>query len=59
MLHLSTLDLWDLDGQSLERCILQIANVAVGGNFVGFSVEQTPSPQSMVVDYVRVYEITN
>ncbi len=34
-----------------------LLNVAVGGNFVGFPVEQTPFPQTMVVDYVRVYEI--
>ncbi|MBE2280182.1 MAG: glycoside hydrolase family 16 protein [Ignavibacteriaceae bacterium] len=33
-----------------------ILNVAVGGNYVGFPTSQTPFPQSMVVDYVRVYK---
>lgn len=34
-----------------------ILNVAVGGNYVGFPTSQTPLPQSMVIDYVRVYDI--
>jgi len=34
-----------------------IMNVAVGGNYVGFPTSQTPFPQSLVVDYVRVYEL--
>ncbi|GAB4418710.1 MAG: glycoside hydrolase family 16 protein [Bacteroidia bacterium] len=33
-----------------------LLNVAVGGNFVGFPTSQTPFPQTMVVDYVRVYK---
>jgi beta-glucanase (GH16 family) len=32
-----------------------ILNVAVGGNFVGFPTEQTPFPQKMTVDYVKIY----
>jgi beta-glucanase (GH16 family) len=32
-----------------------ILNVAVGGNFPGSPNEETVFPQSMVVDYVRVY----
>lgn len=32
-----------------------ILNVAVGGNYLGFPTNQTPFPQSMLVDYVRVY----
>lgn len=32
-----------------------ILNVAVGGNYVGFPTNQTPFPQKMIVDYVRVY----
>lgn len=32
-----------------------ILNVAVGGTFVGFPTSGTPFPQSMVIDYVRVY----
>jgi beta-glucanase (GH16 family) len=33
-----------------------ILNVAVGGNYVGFPTADTPFPQSMVIDYVRVYQ---
>lgn len=37
-----------------------ILNVAVGGTFVGFpSPDGTRFPQTMVVDYVRVYQETN
>ncbi len=32
-----------------------ILNLAVGGNYVGFPTNQTPFPQTMYVDYVRVY----
>lgn len=30
-------------------------NLAVGGNYVGWPTSQTPFPQSLVIDYVRVY----
>jgi beta-glucanase (GH16 family) len=33
-----------------------ILNVAVGGNYVGYPTSQTPFPQSMLVDYVKVYQ---
>jgi beta-glucanase (GH16 family) len=33
-----------------------ILNVAVGGNFVGFPTTGTPFPQTMYVDYVKVYK---
>jgi len=33
-----------------------ILNVAVGGNYVGFPTSETPFPQSMLIDYVRVYK---
>jgi len=33
-----------------------LLNVAVGGNYVGFPTSQTPFPQSMTIDYVRVYK---
>ena len=36
-----------------------ILNVAVGGNYVGFPTSQTPFPQTMTVDYVRVYQLTD
>lgn len=36
-----------------------IMNVAVGGNYVGFPTTGTSFPQTMSVDYVRVYESAN
>ena len=33
-----------------------ILNVAVGGDYVGFPTEKTDFPQTMFVDWVRVYE---
>jgi beta-glucanase (GH16 family) len=36
-----------------------ILNVAVGGNYVGFPTPQTPFPQTMLVDYVKVYKELN
>lgn len=36
-----------------------ILNVAVGGNYVGFPTQQTPFPQTMLVDYVKVYKVVN
>jgi beta-glucanase (GH16 family) len=33
-----------------------ILNIAVGGTYVGFPTNQTPFPQTMTVDYVRVYK---
>lgn len=36
-----------------------ILNVAVGGGFVGFPTDKTPFPQSLIVDYVRVYQKSN
>ena len=36
-----------------------ILNVAVGGNYVGFPSSQTPFPQTMYVDYVKVYKEAN
>lgn len=36
-----------------------ILNVAVGGNYVGFPTPLTPFPQTMYVDYVRVYKLAN
>ncbi|MEI7492859.1 MAG: glycoside hydrolase family 16 protein [Bacteroidota bacterium] len=32
-----------------------ILNVAVGGNYVGFPSSLTPFPQTMIIDYVKVY----
>lgn len=36
-----------------------ILNVAVGGNYVGFPTPQTPFPQTLLVDYVKVYKEAN
>lgn len=36
-----------------------LLNLAVGGNYVGFPTASTNFPQSMLVDYVRVYEEVN
>lgn len=36
-----------------------ILNVAVGGTFVGSPTSLTPFPQTMMVDYVRVYDLEN
>lgn len=33
-----------------------LLNLAVGGNYVGFPTSQTPFPQQMIIDYVRVYK---
>ncbi|MEI8047972.1 MAG: glycoside hydrolase family 16 protein [Bacteroidota bacterium] len=33
-----------------------ILNVAVGGNYLGFPTNQTPFPQTMLIDYVKVYK---
>ncbi|GAB5472315.1 MAG: glycoside hydrolase family 16 protein [Maribacter sp.] len=36
-----------------------LMNLAVGGTFVGFPNEETVFPQTMLVDYVRVYKNSN
>ncbi len=36
-----------------------LLNVAVGGNYVGFPTADTPFPQKMIIDYVKVYQETN
>lgn len=39
-----------------DHAFFLILNIAVGGNYVGFPTAQTPFPQKMTVDYVRVYQ---
>lgn len=47
----------DLPGQWVfDKPFFIILNVAVGGNYVGFPTSQTPFPQTMLIDYVRVYK---
>ncbi|HZX59131.1 MAG TPA: glycoside hydrolase family 16 protein, partial [Mucilaginibacter sp.] len=36
-----------------------IVNLAVGGDFPGATVDESLLPESMYVDYVRVYKQTN
>jgi beta-glucanase (GH16 family) len=36
-----------------------ILNVAVGGNYLGFPTSQTPFPQTMFIDYIKVYTEEN
>ncbi|MBE0673563.1 MAG: glycoside hydrolase family 16 protein [Bacteroidales bacterium] len=36
-----------------------ILNVAVGGTYVGFPTSQTIFPQTMIIDYVKVYQEAN
>lgn len=56
----------DIRYQSIERSDIEgewvfnkpfflILNVAVGGTFVGPPSDQTPFPQEMIIDYVKVY----
>lgn len=46
----------DLTGEWVyDHPFFIILNVAVGGNYVGFPTSDTPFPQTMYVDYVRVY----
>lgn len=39
-----------------DQPFFMILNVAVGGTYVGFPTSQTPFPQKMEIDYVRVYQ---
>lgn len=46
----------DLTGEWVfNQPFFMILNIAVGGNFVGFPTDATPFPQTMTVDFVRVY----
>ncbi len=47
----------DVDGEWVyNQPFYMLLNVAVGGTYVGFPTSQTPFPQTMEIDYVRVYE---
>jgi beta-glucanase (GH16 family) len=47
----------DLTGEWVfNQPFFMILNVAVGGSFVGFPNDNTPFPQSMSIDYVKVYK---
>ncbi len=50
----------DVDGAWVfDHPFYIILNLAVGGNFVGSPNESTVFPQTMLVDYVRVYGLSN
>ena len=42
-----------------DHPFFMILNFTVGGNLVGFPTQQTQFPQTMLVDYVRVYQEAN
>ncbi len=47
----------DVDGEWVfNQPFFMLLNVAVGGTYVGFPTSETPFPQSMTIDYVRVYQ---
>lgn len=47
----------DVDGEWVfDQPFYIIMNLAVGGSFVGSPSDQTVFPQTMLVDYVRIYE---
>jgi beta-glucanase (GH16 family) len=47
----------DVPGQWVyDHPFFMILNVAVGGNYAGYPNDQTPFPQKMTIDYVRVYQ---
>jgi beta-glucanase (GH16 family) len=47
----------DLTGEWVyDHPFFIILNIAVGGDYVGFPTSETPFPQTMLVDYVRVYK---
>jgi len=53
-------DVDNADGEWVfNKPFFLILNVAVGGTFVGFPTAETPFPQKMIVDYVRVYTEVN
>ena len=47
----------DLPGEWVfNKPFFIILNIAVGGNYVGYPTSATPFPQSMYIDYVKVYK---
>lgn len=44
------------DTEEFHRPFYLLLNVAVGGNWPGFSINDSAFPQEMKVDYVRVYQ---
>ena len=47
----------DLPGEWVyDHPFFIILNVSVGGNYVGYPTDQTPFPQTMLIDWVKVYK---
>lgn len=47
----------DVPGQWVyDHPFFMILNIAVGGNYLGNPNSQTPFPQKMIIDYVKVYQ---
>jgi beta-glucanase (GH16 family) len=47
----------DVSGEWVfDHPFFMVINLAVGGSYVGFPNPNTPFPQQMVIDYVRVYK---
>ena len=44
---------------SFDHNFFIILNVAVGGGWPGYPDETSTFPQTMLVDYVRVYQLTS
>ncbi|MBS4060149.1 MAG: glycoside hydrolase family 16 protein [Bacteroidetes bacterium] len=50
----------DVNGEWVyDQPFFMLLNVAVGGTYVGFPTVDTPFPQTMIIDYVRVYKENN
>jgi beta-glucanase (GH16 family) len=50
----------DVNGEWVyDQPFFLLLNVAVGGTYVGFPTVDTPFPQTMIIDYVRVYKENN
>ncbi|MCH8547432.1 MAG: glycoside hydrolase family 16 protein [Balneolaceae bacterium] len=55
-----TINRSDVPGEWVfDQPFFLILNVAVGGTYVGLPTDQTPFPQRMTVDYVRVYQLAD
>ncbi|MEM9260052.1 MAG: glycoside hydrolase family 16 protein [Bacteroidota bacterium] len=55
--HRLTRETVEEDGEWVfDQPFYMLLNVAVGGTYVGFATSETPFPQKMEIDYVRVYQ---
>lgn len=56
-----TISVNDVNGREwvFDHDFFLLLNVAVGGNWPGYPDETTEFPQTMLVDYVRVYRLAD